>query len=144
LDGRFSGANLLLNTGTSYYEPLRTFSGTKVFVCPTDTKRSPTTNILQSTNLSYFLNLSARPDATNQVLLGDRHLARDGAALGSGQVRVPVGASLNWTQELHPTRTKVGQGIVSFVDGHAEHLRGGAPVSAAFGRFAGEKWLLLP
>lgn len=118
---------------------------TDIFVCSTDTKRSPTTKTLQSTNLSYFLNLSSQMNTTNQVLLGDRHLALNGVAVGPGQVAVRAGASLDWTRELHPRKDKNTQGIMAFTDGHAEVVRGGATVPAAFDRSATrEQTLLIP
>ena len=140
-----SRAESFSETAPGLFTPLKKFAGPKIFVCPTDTKRSPTTNTLQSTNLSYFLNLSSRLNATNQVLLGDRHLALNGVAVGPGQVAVRAGASLDWTRELHPRKDKNTQGIMAFTDGHAEVVRGGATVPAAFDRSATrEQTLLIP
>ena len=132
-------------TAPELFTPLKKFAGPKIFVCPTDTKRFPTTNTLQSTNLSYFLNLSSRLNATNQVLLVDRHLALNGVAVGPGQVAVRAGASLDWTRELHPLSGKNAQGVMAFTDGHAEVVRGGATVPTAFSRSGtSEQTLLIP
>ena len=132
-------------TAPELFTPLKKFAGPQIFVCPTDTKRFPTTTTLQATNLSYFLNLSSRLVDTNQVLLGDRHLALNGTAIGPGQVTIQAGSTLDWTRELHPLGGKKTQGVMSFTDGHAEIVRGGPTVSATFDRSGQrEQTLLVP
>jgi hypothetical protein len=136
-------------TGTilDCYEPLRSLLGhnARVFVCPTDSKRSPTTNALQSTNLSYFINLSSRLGSTNQVLAGDRHLAKNTVAVGPGRIGIVPGSSLDWTRELHPGKGSGGRGAMVFTDAHAEFSKGDSNLGRAFNRSGlAEQTLLIP
>jgi prepilin-type processing-associated H-X9-DG protein len=127
------------------YEPLReSFAGSgRFFVCPSDSKRSPTTGALQATNLSYFINLSSRMSGTNQVLAGDRHLATNGVAAGPGRIVLAPALPMGWTDELHHQSSKSGRGVVGFVDGHVETLMGNAKTTRSFGQSGAARTALL-
>lgn len=141
-EGRFpwstrpTEADLFPSTIIEAFEPLRPFLGdpTKVLVCPTDTRRFPTTNALQSTNLSYFINLSSRMNGTNQVLTGDRHLAANGTAVGAGRFVLPPTTKLGWTDEIHRVRGKPRRGVIGSVDGSAQIVAEGGKLREAFDR----------
>lgn len=140
-----SQTNEFSTTITDCFEPLRPHAGTKVFVCPTDSKHFPTTNGLQSTNLSYFINLSSRMNGTNQVLAGDRHLATNGVAAGPGRIVLVPPVPVFWTHELHPSGSKSGRGVLVFVDGHAEAFIGYPKTTHAFDQSGlAEQTLLIP
>jgi hypothetical protein len=129
------------------YEPLRSYLGgnTRVFICPSDSKRSPSTNALQSTNLSYFINLSSRMKGTNQIIAGDRHLATNGVAAGPGRITLSRGVSPGWTGELHRRNNKQGRAVVVFTDGRGELLGEKTKMQAAFDRAGlAEQTLLVP
>ena len=96
----------------SNYFPTKT-----VFHCPVDTARKIATNTtkLDNAQLSYFVNIDARPAATNVFLAGDRNLATNGVKLEGGRIHlIGTNSSLGWTAEFH-----VGRGNVGMVDGSA-------------------------
>lgn len=142
-----SEKNGFSGTITDCYEPLRSLLGqnARVFVCPTDSKRSPSTNALQPSNLSYFINLSSRFGSTNQVLAGDRALSTNGFAVGPGRIVISPAMPLDWSGELHPDKAKNGRGVLVFTDSHAEYFPKGSTTRAAFDR-AGQvdQTLLIP
>jgi type II secretory pathway pseudopilin PulG len=129
------------------YEPLReSFAGSgRFFVCPSDSKRSPTTGALQATNLSYFINVSSRYGLTNQIIFGDRHLATDGIAVGSGRLVPTPPMKLNWTDELHSIPSNPRRGVVALVDGSVQVVSGEGKLRAFFDRAgSAEQVLLVP
>jgi hypothetical protein len=116
------------------FQPLRPFldNNNKLLVCPTDSKRFPATEALQSSNLSYFINLSSQLGRTNQVLAGDRNLSTNGVAVGPGRIAVRPELATDWTRELHSGGGSRCRGVVSFVDGSASPFGGSSTVQAAF------------
>lgn len=89
---------------------------TKLLVCPTDLERAPAMNfgVLQNSNVSYFVGVTADYNAPSSILAGDRNVTNDASATAS-LVRGAYG--LRWTRELH-----VFKGNVLFADAHVEEM----------------------
>lgn len=93
----------------------------RITLCPADT-RLPAANfaVLQNTNVSYFVNVSAEHGKSTSILAGDRNLTDD--RFGDRSV-LPLDAngSLRWTHELHRFK-----GNILYADGHVEERNGAA------------------
>lgn len=90
----------------------------RILVCPADKERAhATTWFLQSTNLSYFVGLSATETNPNAILSGDRNLTTNSTAM-AGFLTVANPADLRWTKEIHQHGGNIGlsDGSVSQVN----------------------------
>ena len=99
---------------------------TDIFICPTDTERVRATNFseFRNQNTSYFVAVDAGTNASNSILTGDRNLADGGKTLNPGLfIHTPL-SKMNWTRALHNTNPRLTMGGLSFVDGHAEVIKG--------------------
>ena len=96
-----------------------------VCICPTDTNRIQAANFAEFRNLntSYFVSIDAGTNAANNILTGDRNLARNDKPINPGMFVYSEGANINWTRELHNTNPKSTMGVLSFGDGHAEMVK---------------------
>jgi prepilin-type N-terminal cleavage/methylation domain-containing protein/prepilin-type processing-associated H-X9-DG protein len=88
-----------------------------ILICPADTRlpaeRFP---LLQSTNVSYFVNTIAEHGKSTSVLAGDRNLISD--VLGQrSMLLLDANSPLRWTSGQHQYR-----GNLLFADGHVEQL----------------------
>src|SRR6266704_3631031 len=97
----------------------------KVWTCPTDKMKKPTTNYaaFDDHNVSYFLSMDAAPAATNAQfvnLAGDRHLEFAGQPVRPGLFTLTTNATVGWTRELHGDTAQSPGGFMLFVDGHVE------------------------
>jgi hypothetical protein len=97
-----------------------------VFVCPTDEARTEATNNapLHNQNVSYFVGLDTNINAPVSILTGDRHLQKNAKPVKPGLFVYSKGFSMDWTKELHGKSPTVPFGVLSFLDGHAELVRG--------------------
>ena len=98
---------------------------TSIFICRTDTNRSPAIDFtrLNNLNVSYFVSLDAGTNAANNILTGDRSLANANKPLNPGLFVYSHGANMNWTRELHNVNQKWTLGVLSFGDSHAEVVK---------------------
>lgn len=89
---------------------------TRPLVCPADTDRQPADNfnLLQNSNISYFVGVDASYDQPLSVLAGDRNITNDTLATAS---LVHGAYGLRWTSELH-----FFQGNVLFSDAHVQEM----------------------
>lgn len=88
----------------------------KTLICPADLDRQPAMNfnMLQNSNVSYFVGVNADYNIPLSILAGDRNITNDTRATAS-LVRGAYG--LRWTSELHKFK-----GNVLFADAHVEEL----------------------
>jgi len=97
-----------------------------LLVCPTDLRARPAANFtnLTGTNISYFLNRTARFDQPEEFLFGDRNLSTNRTSLSSRAIlQVSPDRNIHWTKEMH-----VDLGIIAMSDGsvrqfHSQRLR---------------------
>lgn len=91
-------------------------TGLKYLVCPFETNRHPATNwaSLTDSNISYFLHLTAKTGHSNTLLLGDRHWAVNGKAVGAGILSDVNPAEVTWTRALHGNKPA---GLLTSIDG---------------------------
>ena len=92
----------------------------RVLHCPSDPKgRNDSTNFNTMTlqNISYFTSLSADEHLPQVMLGGDRNLATNGVAVGSGFFAMGTNAQVGWTKVLH---VEMGQVVMS--DGSVQQL----------------------
>ncbi len=97
-----------------------------VFKCPTDDAKIPATNNVQlhNQNISYFVGLDASTNATASILTGDRHLQSSGKPVKPGLFVYSNSYFMDWTLELHGKSSTTSMGVLSFIDGHCEMVRG--------------------
>jgi prepilin-type N-terminal cleavage/methylation domain-containing protein len=97
----------------------------RVLICPSDKKKVAATNFTALTdgNVSYFFNLDAAPDQTNGFVGGDRHLEMNHKPVPPGRFTITTNMIPAWTTELHPRNASPPEGVMAFVDGHAEVVR---------------------
>jgi prepilin-type N-terminal cleavage/methylation domain-containing protein/prepilin-type processing-associated H-X9-DG protein len=90
----------------------------RLLTCPAD-KRASTTNFnsLGSSNISYFVGISATPDHPQALLGGDRNLMIKGSPLGPGLFPVLTNTALGWSPALHKER-----GNILLGDGNVSHF----------------------
>jgi len=88
----------------------------RILVCPADIGRepAPTFSLLQNSNVSYFVGVTADYNVPGSILAGDRNITNDLHATAS-LVRGTSG--LRWTRELHSFK-----GNVLFADAHVEEV----------------------
>jgi prepilin-type processing-associated H-X9-DG protein len=90
-------------------------STTKILVCPADPERTFATNfdVLDSSNVSYFVGADASNDADpNMVLDGDDNLVIGGMPVKSGMLDLRSNAPVFWSEARH-----VRVGNIGFADG---------------------------
>jgi prepilin-type N-terminal cleavage/methylation domain-containing protein len=87
----------------------------RVLVCPADQNREPALSfgVLQNSNVSYFVAVSADYNTASSVLAGDRNIANDANTVAT----LLRGYGLHWTSELH-----FFKGNVLFSDAHVEQM----------------------
>jgi prepilin-type N-terminal cleavage/methylation domain-containing protein/prepilin-type processing-associated H-X9-DG protein len=100
-----------------YFQPLGSILETpRVLVCPTDTRLPALSfNVLQNSNVSYFVGVNAQYDQPMSILAGDGNLAASTTML-----HVTTGGRLTWDSKLHEYK-----GNVLFADGHVEEWKDG-------------------
>ncbi len=88
----------------------------KILVCPADLNRDAALNfnVLQNSNVSYFVAVDASYDAPQSVLAGDRNITNNSGATASFVQGV---YGLQWTREMH-----VLKGNVLYSDTHVEEM----------------------
>lgn len=71
---------------------------TRILTCPMDPIRNRKADLasMDDSALSYFLNVSARPDQKNAILTGDRTLSPSQDST-TGELKVESGQALQWT-----------------------------------------------
>jgi hypothetical protein len=79
---------------------------------------------LHNQNVSYFVELDASTNNAASILTGDRHLEANSRPVKPGLLIYSNGINMNWTRELHGKVSTAPIGVLSFVDGHAEVVRG--------------------
>ena len=94
--------------------------GPKTLVCPSDKEKREATFFTNLTpkNISYFASLTADETMPQIFLGGDRNLATNGVAVGSGLFGLTTnGSTLSWTKEMHNE-----QGNVLMGDGSVQQM----------------------
>jgi prepilin-type processing-associated H-X9-DG protein len=83
--------------------------------CPSDLTREPAANftVLQNTNLSYFVGISAEYNKPGSILSGDRNVTNN---VNNGSI-MQNAYGIRWTAELHSFK-----GNILFADGHVEQV----------------------
>jgi len=100
-----------------YFQPLGGILETpRILVCPTDTRLPALSfNVLQNSNVSYFVGVNAEYNQPMSILAGDGNLAASTTML-----HVTTGGRLTWDSKLHAYK-----GNVLFADGHVEEWKDG-------------------
>ena len=117
----------------------------KILYCPMDTKREPKDwskinfNTMTGKNISYFASLSAEETMPQIILAGDRNLATNGVAVGSGFFAMATNAQAGWTKEIH-----VEQGIVVMSDGSVQQMSSGRLKEAIPHQDVATNYILIP
>jgi prepilin-type N-terminal cleavage/methylation domain-containing protein len=91
---------------------------TKTLVCRADAGREPAMSfgLLQETNVSYFINLSASEGNPRSWLVGDRNLMV-GQSAGRGLVSLTNKSLISWPATIHNKH-----GVIAFADGSAQFM----------------------
>ena len=90
----------------------------KALVCPTDRARTVAKSFdPRNENISYFINADFSRDNPATVLMGDRNLMTNGAAVGPGRASLTANTVFGWTAEMHQHR-----GILSYADGSEQEV----------------------
>lgn len=95
----------------------------KVLHCPSDTKRNAAAGfeMLNDSNLSYFLNVDATWDSTNMsILAGDRFLQNDGRSVQPGLLVLTTNLNLTWKPGIHKEGGNINGGNLLFADGSVQ------------------------
>ena len=91
----------------------------RILVCPSDRGKTAASNFnqLADRNISYFIGLDS--DILNPLLImsGDRNLATNGVALGSGVFSLNTNNAVGWTPAIHNNAGNIG-----FPDGSSQQL----------------------
>ena len=72
---------------------------------------------LTARNISYFASLSAKATSPQVSLAGDRNVATNGVAIGTGLFALTTNSMVSWTKELH-----VEQGDILMSDGSVQQM----------------------
>jgi prepilin-type processing-associated H-X9-DG protein len=114
----------------------------RIFLCTSDkTKRAANviTN-LTPRNVSYFASLTADETRRDVFWAGDRNIATNGVAVGTGLFALTTnGAALSWTKEIHKE-----QGNVLMGDGSVQQMSSSRLRSAVREQEVGTNWLVVP
>jgi len=99
---------------------------TRVFICPTDVAKTEATNNMpiHNQNVSHFVELDASTNAAASILTGDRHLQANGKPVNPGLFVYSTNLSMEWTRELHGKSSSGPFGVMTFIDGHGQIIRG--------------------
>ncbi len=104
----------------SYFALLSNYVGGRagLFTCPADKAKGNATNfaVLRDRNISYFIDLDARPELPSAILVGDRNLQVGKKPVAPGLFLLNANAVAGWTREMH-LRNKSPGGNVLFADG---------------------------
>ena len=117
----------------------------KLLHCPADAKREPADwskinfDTVTAKNISYFTSLSANETQWQIILGGDRNLATNGVAVGSGFFAMGTNAQVGWTEELHR-----GQGNLVMSDGSVQQVNSNRLQAAVANQGIGTNYLVLP
>jgi prepilin-type processing-associated H-X9-DG protein len=82
----------------------------KYLHCPTDTKRTTTTNFftLSDANISYFFSLDAEETCPQMIMTGDDNLLVDGARIKPGILKIWTNNIVAWTKKRHQRVGNIG------------------------------------
>jgi competence protein ComGC len=113
----------------------------KVLRCPEDLERNPVATFpeLSNKSLSYFLNLSALENEPSGVLIGDRHLTRNGTQYANGSYLISTQQVLTWGKESH----KFG-GNIGLSDGSVQQTTDQTLQSVILNAKSPTNWLAFP
>jgi prepilin-type N-terminal cleavage/methylation domain-containing protein/prepilin-type processing-associated H-X9-DG protein len=110
-----------LHLAFQHFQAMASELGTpKILICPADV-RQPTNHfsLLQSDNVSYFVNVAAENGKATSILAGDRNLTNDWT-ISARPSDAATNNYVRWTRELHRFR-----GNLLYADAHVEELNGG-------------------
>ena len=75
---------------------------TRILICPADSDHTYASNFnLSSSNISYFLSVSADETYPQGLLSGDDNLTLDGVPVKSGLVDLSSNTIISWTSARH-------------------------------------------
>lgn len=113
----------------------------KVLRCPDDLQRSPVPTFpeLSNKSLSYFLNLSASEKDLYGVLIGDRHLTRNGTQYANGSYLISTQQVLTWGKKPHKYAGNIG-----LSDGSVQQVSDQTLRSAILNAKSPTNWLAFP
>jgi prepilin-type processing-associated H-X9-DG protein len=117
-------------------------SNPKIFVCPSDKERTAGQSLtnLTAKNISYFPSISADETMPSVFLAGDRNMATNGVAVGSGLFGLTTNVTgLSWTKELHNE-----QGNVLMGDGSVRQMSSSRLRSAVANQGIQTNYLVMP
>jgi len=97
-----------------------------VYLCPSDHGREMSTNMqsFSDHNLSYFVGVDVLTNSAVVILTGDRHLQAEGKPVAPGLFQYTNGMVVDWSYELHSTKTSLSRGVLGFGDGHVQYMQG--------------------
>jgi prepilin-type N-terminal cleavage/methylation domain-containing protein len=100
--------------------------GYKTYICPTDTIKHAATNngSFNDENVSYFVNFNSGTNDMVSIFTGGRHLEANYKPVKPGLFVYSNSMAMNWTLELHGKIKAAPIGVISFLDGHGEVVRG--------------------
>ena len=114
----------------------------RIFVCPSDKAKRAAEAItnLTARNISYFASLTADEHLPQVILGGDRNLATNGMAVGSGLIGLRENAvEWSWTKEVHNE-----QGNVLMGDGSVQQMSSSRLRQAVKEQEVGTNWVVIP
>lgn len=93
-----------------------------ILICSEDRKHDRADNFFNfgNSNISYFVNLDAKDNSQNSVLIGDDNFAVNDKAVSSGILNLTSTTAIEWTTERRGRFH--GWGNVAFTDGSAEEM----------------------
>ena len=114
----------------------------RIFVCPADKgkKMAGSFGNLGRENISYFASISTDEFMPQGILGGDRNIATNGVAVGTGLFGLTTnGAALGWTKEMHKE-----QGNVLMGDGSVQVMSSSRLREAVAKQKLATNWLVVP
>lgn len=84
----------------------------KILACPTDKKRTATTNfaLTRRANVSYFVGLDSTELQPQTLLAGDRNVTTNARPMKPGLLALSTNAIVGWTAEIHNLQGNVAMG----------------------------------
>jgi len=137
-----NGVELASIDAVKVYGSLRKeLSTPKILSCPADKTRNAAETFtgFNRKEISYFTSLSARGAWPRTFLAGDRHLATNGTAIGTGSFGLTTNAALSWTKEIHPDHGNILMG-----DGSVHQMDNARLMQAVRAQEAATNWLVFP
>ena len=130
-----------INVPTLYGSLGNILSTPKILMCPEDKWRSEAPNSTQIPlrNISYFASLSAKETLPRTFLAGDRNMATNGVAVGSGLLALTTNAAASWTKEMH-----FEEGNILMGDGSVQQMSSNRLRDAMADQGIGTNWLVMP